>query len=884
MANIYEIIKRLIEIDLSENDRRLAMRDFAYHFGWTPSDSIETAESSYAKTHLVVEHGLENTAVISFLKRPFADLNFEERKRLLNVSYNNLVDWHIQVESGQVTFVFNRNFPERIVERRVVSRDSLDALRSGFFEVISGKRQPANLPTLDEALIKTIQFWKGYLSTEIEDLDSNLELSALFNAIIFTRAVEDHYRTVCYSQTKEWMDNRALYEACLAPGAENITLREVVVKTLDRFDQKNVPEALINQNLLAKFDSLTAETVRALVESFYRIRGAKDYEYNFSVMSKHSLSRIYERYVSLLRVKEAANGQQSFPFVSPEDISDRTFGGIYTPQYIARFFVRYLREQMPPIRFKHLLSLEPAVGSGIFLRTLLEMQCDPLQEGVTTELIRAAFGNTIGLDLDPNATQAALLSLSLLHLVLTGTLPTNLSMIPAESIEYFVGHPEMKGSRDVVLANPPFTPVEDQPAELKQRIRDFMDGYASGRIDTSLAFLKLAVDALKPGGFGLYVMPYTFLISDYAGKMREHLSEMCWIKCLVDLSAIQVFEKTGAYVILLIFQKKGGGGNEPPALIVKCKALESRALQAAIEDREEDNPVYQLYRVSQKSFKQTAWSLTPPSLESVQRKLDQLPHISEFMHIRQGFVTGADKIFIVDQQTYLKLDPELFKPYLADREMETYTVPERTSNYVLYPYIDGIKIAEHQLKEFERTWKYLLEHRSLLEQRAFVRKKGNPWWLPESPREPSNLMRSKIVTPHIVLVPRFALDTEGKYAVSHTPLLFPKEESIEQDLLRYFLAVLNSTVCFRTISDKAHKYSRGYSVLEVTTLKRTPVPDPTKVSATDMQRLIELVNRRLEAEGSDIIGFEKEIDRTVLDLYGLTSLERKALGLEADNE
>lgn len=882
MANIYEIIKRLIEHDMSENDRRLAMRDFAYHFGWTPSDSIETAESTYAKSHLIVEHGLENTAVISFLQRRFADLDFDERRRLLNVSYNNLVDWHIQIESEKVTFVFNRRSPELIVEKRDVSRYNLDVLRSEFFETISGKRQHANLPTLDEALIKTIQFWKGCLSIEIENLDSNQELSALFNAIIFTRAVEDHYRTIHYRQNDEWLDTRALYDACLAPGKDSLTLREIIVNTLERFDQKNVPDALINHRLLAKFDNLSAETVRALVENFYRIRGAKPYEYNFSVMSKHALSRIYERYVSLLRVNEAANGQQAFPFASPVDISDKTFGGIYTPQYIARFFVRYLREQMPPIKFKRLLSLEPAVGSGIFLRTLLEMQCDPLQDGVTTELIHAAFGNTIGLDIDPNATQAALLSLSLLHLVLTGLLPDNLNLIPVEAIEYFVGHTELRDSQDAVLANPPFISVDGQPDELRKRIREFMGDYASGRIDTSLAFLKLAIEALKPGGFGLYVMPYTFLIVDYAEKMREYLAASCWIKCLVDLSAIEVFENTGAYVILLIFQKKGGGSNEAPALIVKCKALESRALQAAIEDREEDNSVYQLYRTPQETFQKTAWVLNPPSFESVQRKLDQLPSISEFMHIRHGFVTGADKVFIIPEETFNKLDSELFKPYLSDREMSTYTVPDSTVSYVFYPYINGIKIDENQIREFTKTWDYLSEHRSSLEQRASVNKQGDPWWLPSSPRIPENLMRPKIVTPHIVLVPRFALDADGKYAVSHTPLLYPKEEGIEQDLLRFFLAVLNSTVCFRAISDKAHKYSRGYSVLEVTTLKRTPVPDPTKVSISDMRRLLELVDRRLEAEGSVIIELEKEIDRVILDLYGLNTSERKALGLEAN--
>ena len=117
MPNLYEIVQRLIDSDLRANEQRLAIKDFTHHFGWTPSDSIETLEMGYAQKHIVVEHGLENSAVISFLKRPFSSLSTDERQRLLNVSYNNLVDWHVQIEREQVTFVYNRTEPERIVEQ-----------------------------------------------------------------------------------------------------------------------------------------------------------------------------------------------------------------------------------------------------------------------------------------------------------------------------------------------------------------------------------------------------------------------------------------------------------------------------------------------------------------------------------------------------------------------------------------------------------------------------------------------------------------------------------------------------------------------------------------------------------------------------------------------
>ena len=199
---------------------------------------------------------------------------------------------------------------------------------------------------------------------------------------------------------------------------------------------------------------------------------------------------------------------------------------------------------------------------------------------------------------------------------------------------------------------------------------------------------------------------------------------------------------------------------------------------------------------------------------------------------------------------------------------------------MFYPFVDGRKVEEAELRDkFQKTWEYLERNRIQLQSRASVLRGRFPWWQPEGSRLPENIMRRKIITPHIVLTPRFSLDTDGCYAVSHAPLLYPKQEEVEDDLLRFFLAVLNSTICFRYISDHAHKYRSGYSVLEVTTLRKTPVPDPTNVDSGTLRTLLTLVDIRLTAPIKEIVDIEKEIDALVLDLYGLTTAEQQALGL-----
>ena len=211
--------------------------------------------------------------------------------------------------------------------------------------------------------------------------------------------------------------------------------------------------------------------------------------------------------------------------------------------------------------------------------------------------------------------------------------------------------------------------------------------------------------------------------------------------------------------------------------------------------------------------------------------------------------------------------------------MESYSVPEKVNSYLFYPYIDGQKLEENNIKNnFPKTWNYLLKHKEKLETRASVRKHQILWWDLERSRF-EYLRQPKILSPHLAIMPRFSLDHDGKYAVVRSPIIYPKNQEIEHDLLRYFIAILNSTVCYQYIAEHSPKYGSGYSMLEPKSLLKTPIPDPTKVSASAMHRLLLLVDKRLIASGQEIINIEMEIDNLVADLYGFNNQERSIYGI-----
>ena len=175
---------------------------------------------------------------------------------------------------------------------------------------------------------------------------------------------------------------------------------------------------------------------------------------------------------------------------------------------------------------------------------------------------------------------------------------------------------------------------------------------------------------------------------------------------------------------------------------------------------------------------------------------------------------------------------------------------------------------------FPETWRYLSLNREQLEARKSVTRSGVPWWRPVRPREPSTILRPKIVCPHLMLTPRFAVNSNGRLAVSHSPFVFSKDEGEEQTLIRFFCAVLNSTVCNWYLRTYAPKYGRGYNRLEVNLLNAAPVPNLAGVNAVTLASVIDMVDQLSKKPDSEL---DNSLDDLVCDLYGFTPTERREL-------
>ena len=368
---------------------------------------------------------------------------------------------------------------------------------------------------------------------------------------------------------------------------------------------------------------------------------------------------------------------------------------------------------------------------------------------------------------------------------------------------------------------------------MRDRVSLTMGELSKARPDLFLAFLRLGLKAARDGGYLLFVLPHSFLLARNASELRKHIAETCWVHVLDDLSEIPVFEGIGSYLILIVLKKRpGSSGTAPRAAIVRCREFVGRALSAALQRRFQKTDFYEVFEVDQKSFQRDTWTIVSREELTVHRKLETHPCLREIADVRQGMVTGCDDVFIRDAEDIPASDRKVWLPFLRDREIERYHVPRATKKRVFYPFEGDVPLTEHDLRErFPKTYQQLCATRSRLVARGPVRAERVEWWRPDQPRPPKNMLRPKLVTPHLVLRPRFALDKSGRFAVSRSPLILCRAGADDMLFLKYLLAILNSTVGYWQTAARSHKYRSGYTMLEVKTLRDTRIPVTDQPSA-----------------------------------------------------
>jgi hypothetical protein len=170
MTDTYDNLMRIVSASTPKEQRLPAIRDFAIALDWTPSYEFHGSfGAAISEDHLVVEHGLENSAIISFLKAPIEtrDLDLTQIRSLLTISFNNLIEWHLFVSDSQVRFINNLSGTYDGEVFSLTRTNYQEHLSARFFERFSSvKAIKRSYQSCDDMLIQVLSRWKRLLKAD----------------------------------------------------------------------------------------------------------------------------------------------------------------------------------------------------------------------------------------------------------------------------------------------------------------------------------------------------------------------------------------------------------------------------------------------------------------------------------------------------------------------------------------------------------------------------------------------------------------------------------------------------------------------------------------------------------------------------------------------
>jgi len=253
--------------------------------------------------------------------------------------------------------------------------------------------------------------------------------------------------------------------------------------------------------------------------------------------------------------------------------SRRDHGAFFTPRNVCDMAAKIVLATYRPERVLKLKILDPACGTGGFLRATLlaikEIIAEQeyrkwgknkykAQTAITDRLRSTCDSDIFGIDKLPELVRAAQMNLAM-H----GDGSTN--VFHANSLQPFGAWPDdarekiKPGTFDVVFTNPPFgsrLPIDDPQILDQFELSRFEAKAPRSSMPPEQIFVERCLNFLKPGGRMAIVLPDSILSNPGLAWLRRWVLENAWIIASVDLPR-EMFAKSDTHTMtsILVLQK-----------------------------------------------------------------------------------------------------------------------------------------------------------------------------------------------------------------------------------------------------------------------------------------------------------------------------------------
>ena len=435
---------------------------------------------------------------------------------------------------------------------------------------------------------------------------------------------------------------------------------------------------------------------------------------------------------------------------------------------------------------------------------------------------------------------------------------------------------------DAVIGNPPWLVAGYYANNDLGYLRNCFES-ATGKFDMYYAFIEQGCRLLSTEGLFGMIVPNKFFHTGAASHLRVLLAEPRWVRRIVDFGSEQMFSTATNYSCLLFLQKKPGPN---PTYIEASIGL------ATLRE----------FKVPWSVLDSDTWHFEDQRTRELFKKVEEVGEPLEHLAARfgTGVQSGADRLLMVDRDTAnsLSLEGELLHPILRGRDIRRYVLSEE-SKLLVFPYkVEGNEykiLEEKELEECEATYNLLQENRKKLSKRVWFGKVpeelSGKWYGMVYLDSYCSFAVPHILTPSLSNRSNFMLGRGDLFATGTAGVTsFIPKESVPEDIA-YLLGLLDSSLISFYATRHSPVFSGGYYKFSAPYLRKLPIRTIDFSDAEDAarhERMVGLVERmlslheqlaeaKIERErtviGHQISTTDRQIDRLVYELYGLTQDE-----------
>lgn len=418
----------------------------------------------------------------------------------------------------------------------------------------------------------------------------------------------------------------------------------------------------------------------------------------------------------------------------------------------------------------------------------------------------------------------------------------------------------LAGQFDFVVGNPPYVRQELIPEAL---LREYRARYATiyDRADLYIPFIERSLCLLAPGGALGFICADRWMKNRYGAPLRKLVADQYRLKVYVDMTGSDAFhQEVASYPAITVISREASG----PTRIAHCPEISAVSLARLAVLLDAATPLAvggEVHEIHDVASGESPWLIESSDQLALLRRLEkQFPLLEETgCKVGIGVATGLDKVFIGDYAA-LDVEPECKLPLATTRDIQSGEVQWRGQG-VINPFGNGDALVD--LAAYPRLRRYLELHKTQIARRHCAQKNPAGWYRTIDRITPALRSQPKLLIPDIKGEAHIVHEAGELYP--HHNLYFVTSDTWD---LRALQAVLLSSLSRLFVAIYSTKMRGGFLRFQAQYLRRIRLPHWRDVPDALREELRDAAIRR------DI----EACNRAVFTLYGLSSVERAALG------